>query len=56
MVSSSSPHLGASDSHNTWTTTRGSPHKHFTLDIGEHRFTCTRKTDQIAAEAALDGT
>jgi hypothetical protein len=26
MVPSSSPHLGATDSHNTWTTTRGSPH------------------------------
>ncbi len=25
MASSSSPHLGASDSHTTWTTTRGSP-------------------------------
>ena len=29
--------------------------KHFELDIGEHSFTFTRKTDAIAAEAALDG-
>jgi len=29
--------------------------KHFIVDIGEHGFTYTRKTDQIAAEAALDG-
>jgi hypothetical protein len=29
--------------------------KHFALDIGDNRFTFTRKTDSIAAEAALDG-
>ena len=29
--------------------------KHFVLDIGEHAFTYTRRADQIAAEAALDG-
>ncbi len=29
--------------------------KHFTLVVGEHGFTYTPKTDQIAAEAALDG-
>ncbi len=29
--------------------------KHFTLDIGETHFGYTRKTDQITAEAALDG-
>jgi len=29
--------------------------KHFDLTIGEHAFTFTRKTDAIAAEAAMDG-
>jgi hypothetical protein len=29
--------------------------KHFDLAIGEHAFTFTRKTDAIAAEAAMDG-
>jgi len=29
--------------------------KHFVLDIGDHGFTYTRRTEQIAAEAALDG-
>jgi hypothetical protein len=29
--------------------------KHFALAIGEHSFTFTKKTDAIAAEAALDG-
>ncbi|MBO0882228.1 MAG: hypothetical protein J2P17_18205 [Mycobacterium sp.] len=29
--------------------------KHFTIEITEQTFTFTRKTDQIDAEAALDG-